>query len=59
MARIFLKAYVAINIVVIVINLVLNILNDTVVHLLGRDDWLIFMIACGALAITEVLEESK
>ncbi len=58
MARIFLKIYVAIHLLVIVLNVVANILgNET--QILTRDDWLIFIIACGALAISEALEESE
>lgn len=59
MARIFLKAYVALNILALLINVVINVFRDEVTHFLSTGDWLIFIIACGSLAITETLEKMK
>lgn len=57
MGKDFLKIYVGINILVIVFNVISNIFSDEVIQILSKDDWLIFIIACGALAISEALEE--
>ncbi len=56
MGRLFLKFYVAINIFVVVINIVVNVVEGETIQYLSNDDWLIFIIACGALAISESLE---
>lgn len=57
MAGIFLTIYVVINIIIIVLNLVFNIFGDETIEILDGDDWLIFIVACGALAIVETLEK--
>lgn len=56
MAKNFLNIYVALNISIIVLNVLGNIFNQETTHFLSNDDWLIFIIACGALAIVETLE---
>lgn len=59
MGRIFLKVYVAINLFVLVLNLIINVFGSETIQVLSKDDWLIFIIACGALAISEALEALK
>lgn len=59
MARIFLKIYVAIILSLLVLSFLVNIISKGTIQILTKDDWLIFIIALGALAITEALEESE
>ena len=55
-ARLFLKAYVAVNIFIILLGLVATIASGEMLLELSNMDWLIFIVACGALAISEALE---
>lgn len=59
MAKGFLTVYVGANIFVLIINVVANIFNDATIQFLSNDDWLFFIIACGSLAICEVLEKER
>lgn len=59
MARIFLTVYVALNIFIIVVNLIINIFGGETIQLLSSDDWLIFIVGCSTLAICEVLEKNN
>lgn len=59
MARIFLLIYVAINIFVLIVNAVSNIFRGETTQVLDKDDWLIFIIACGALGICEAIENKN
>lgn len=59
MARIFLNLYVGLNILIIVVNLIVNATGDEMIQFLSKDDWLIFIIACGTLAIVEEMESLK
>lgn len=57
MARIFLTVYVALNIFIVVVNFIVNVFSDESIQLLSSDDWLIFIVGCGALAICESTEK--
>lgn len=57
MARGFLTIYVGLSIFIIILNLLANIFTDSTEQFLSSDDWLIFIVACGMLAICEVLEK--
>lgn len=60
MGRAVLQIYVAICIFMIILSLIATVVDGTAHFVLkSGDDWLIFIIACGALAISEALEESK
>lgn len=59
MARIFLKFYVAIVIFMIVLSIFAVLFSGEVHHVLSNDDWIIFIIACGALAISESIDDKK
>lgn len=59
MARVFLAIYVLLNIFIVIINLIVNIFGDETIHVLSSEDWLTFMVACGALGICETLEKYK
>lgn len=59
MARIFLTFYVGLVIFIIVLNLIANIFTESTEQFLSSDDWLIFMVACGALAVCESIEKIK
>ncbi len=59
MARIFLLLYVVITIFVLVVNAVSNIFSGETIQVLDKDDWLIFIIACGALGICEAIENKN
>ncbi|WP_121614765.1 hypothetical protein [Virgibacillus halodenitrificans] len=57
MARGFLTIYVLINLIILAINLITNIFGDEPVQILDDYDWIIFIIACGSLAITEAIRD--
>lgn len=59
MGRAFLQIYVAICIFMIILSLIATVVDGTAHFALKSDDWLIFIIACGALAISEALEGVK
>lgn len=51
--------YVGLWMVVISISLIGTIYTGEAQQILTRDDWLIFIIACGSLAICESIDEKK
>jgi hypothetical protein len=59
MARIFLKLYVALNILVVAVNFIVNVFSKETFQFLSNDDWLIFIVGCGALAISESIESKQ
>jgi hypothetical protein len=59
MAKNFLKAYVAFNILILLVNVITNLFSEDTYQFLSNDDWLIFMIGCGALAVCESIEKKK
>lgn len=59
MARVFLKFYVTICLFVLGFSIVKTVASGKAYHVLSNDDWLIFIIACGALAISESIDSKK
>ncbi|WP_034757752.1 hypothetical protein [Rossellomorea vietnamensis] len=57
MAKIFLKAYVAFNILIVAVNVIANLFSEETYQFLSNEDWLIFIVGCGALAICESIEK--
>lgn len=59
MGKMFIRIYVTINIIIILLNLIVNIFWGKNYQILTSDDWLIFIAACGALAISESVERKQ
>ncbi len=59
MARFYLTIYVALHLFLIGLNVIVNFFSEETIHALTKDDWLIFIIACGALAICETLDKKQ
>jgi len=59
MGKKILTIYVLFQTTVIVVSIILSFISGQAVHFLSRNDWWMFIVSCGILAISEALEDSK
>lgn len=58
MAKLFLQFYVALHIFIVVFNIIHNMTGGEFIQILNNEDWMLFIIACGVLAICETLDKA-
>lgn len=56
MGRFILTFYVGIQAFAILLSIFTTLWTGEAVHILNRDDWWMFIVSCGILAICEALE---